>query len=205
MVHTIRWMVQTRDEASGGFSATRVMSVFLLGGVVGGASIGGLVVVMSLVLRSVIPVETFIFLASGVCLLAFVTNYREWRRPRYGLSHQVPPAWRSIFHPLLASFLYAFVLGGNLWTRINSHSFGALFLIGLAAGLYSPLLAVGYFSLVGLLRTSTAIAALYLRSRGSEIETVSGVFATGWEKTKSLESLLLLAAAVGLLATAFAF
>jgi hypothetical protein len=77
----------------------------------------------------------------------------------WSIRHQVPEAWRNIFAPSIASFLYAGALGLTFFTRISSFAVYPLVILILGIG-ERPWAIICLFALAGLIRAATALLVL---------------------------------------------
>jgi hypothetical protein len=164
MIETIRWMVQREPHGTQYHVGVRAMSFFLLGGLAGGAVAGVLLALGAYALYMVIGSHLIGFaLASAIAALAFAGRQLEWWTiPKFSLRHQVPEAWRNIFAPSAASFLYAGALGLTFFTRISSFAVYPLVILMLGIG-ERPWAIICLFAVAGLVRAGTALLVLIRR------------------------------------------
>ena len=164
MLYTISWMVRRERPAAYAAVERDVIASFLAGGLVGGSVAGALVAVLA---RGIfIAIGTHQSIVGAVCaLLAFSyagAAARIWHLPVPQLKSQVPAAWRNIFSPKVASFLYSAGLGMFFFTRLGSAV--ALPLTAYALGLgYKPVAIVLIFAAAGLIRAATAMVLPFAR------------------------------------------
>ena len=176
MLHTISWMVTREPEEARDRARARILTWFLIGGVAGGALMGAMIAVVAGELFTVIGSRTMIFVAvAAVVAFAYAGRAANlWHLPKPQLPHQVPEAWRNIFGPSFASFIYAGGLGMIYFTRLGSLAAYPLALLLLGAG-RTPLAIIEMMAAVGLARASTA---LVLPARG--LDRMSGDAVPTW-------------------------
>ena len=176
MLHTISWMVTREPEEARDRARARILTWFLIGGVAGGALMGGMIAVCAGELFTVIGSQTTIFTAiAAVVASAYAGRAANlWHLPKPQLPHQVPEAWRNIFGLRFASFIYAGGLGMIYLTRLGSLAAYPLALLLLGAG-RTPLAIIEMMAAVGLVRASTS---LVLPVRG--LDRMSGDAVPTW-------------------------
>jgi hypothetical protein len=169
MLQTISWMVKRETPASRTRTERDVLASFLAGGLVGGAVTGSLVALLA---RGIFNLggrhETFFALTGGLLAFAYAgASARVWRLPMPQLKSQVPLAWRDIFRPRFASFLYSAGLGMFYFTRLGSAV--ALPMTVYALGLGDrPIAVVLAFGAAGLIRASTSLIVPLARLKDDE-------------------------------------
>jgi hypothetical protein len=158
MIHTIRWMVMREPEADQYRIGAQILFLFLLGGLTGGAVAGGMVAFVGYLLFLLVGSHLVGFaLASSLVGVAYIGQQLGWwRLPRLSLSHQVPEAWRNIFAPKTASFLYSGALGLTFFTRISSYALYPFLVLLLGLGRW-PWAAILLFVIAGFTRSATAL------------------------------------------------
>ena len=156
MLYTISWMVTSNSESSP--SDFALLFTFLIGGAAGGLLLGLAVAAAARFLFLLIGSEAWSFAlgASAVSLLALGSAVGMYRIRIPQLSHQVPEAWRSIFSPYVAGFIYSGALGAQVFTRLNSAVLYPLVIVALGLGQW-PTVIIGTFALAGILRSSTSL------------------------------------------------
>lgn len=181
MLHTISWMVTREPEESRDRVRARILTWFLIGGVAGGALMGAIIAVAAGELSTVIGSRMTIFAAiAAVVASAYAGRAANlWHLPKPQLRHQVPEAWRNVFGPRFASFIYAGGLGMIYLTRLGSLAAYPLALLLLGAG-RTPLAIIEMMAAVGLVRASTA---LVLPVRG--LDRMSGDAVPTWLQNHS--------------------
>ena len=99
-----------------------------------------------------------LFMATAVILsLAYLGRpLRLWRVPKPQIAQQVPPSWREVWPPRMASFLYAGALGLTFFTRISSVAVFPMTMLALGLGRW-PLALIALFAITGLIRAATAL------------------------------------------------
>jgi len=148
-----------------------VLTFFLVGGVAGGAVMGALIAFPARELFDIGGFRPVAFVTAAAVLAAVYAGRAAnlWYIPKPRFRHQVPEAWRNIFAPRVASFLYAGGLGMIYFTRLESLAAYplAVLLIGMGR---TPLAIIEIMAAVGLARASTVLAVpfLHLDREGSE-------------------------------------
>jgi len=141
----------------------RILTGFLVGGLVGGAAMGGLIAVVARLIFYVVGAHPAA-VAIAAAVVAAVYGGRAagfWRVPKPQSPHQVPPAWRDIFSPVVASVVYAAGLGAIYFTRIGSVAVYPLAILLLGMG-RAPIAIIEIMAVVGLVRAATALVGPYL-------------------------------------------
>jgi hypothetical protein len=204
MVETIRWMVQRESQDTQYHVGIRAMSLFLLGGLTGGAVAGVLLALGAYALFIAIGSHLVGFaLASATAALAFAGRQLEWWTiPNVGLRHQVPEAWRNIFAPSTASFLYAGALGLTFFTRISSFAVYPLVILLLGIGQKAWVI-ICLFAMTGLVRAATALLVLIRRWAYSPTARVLDEIVGISSVTNKYSAVVAIATTLGLLAWAF--
>lgn len=158
MVHTIRWMVMREPPTEHDRMGAQILPLFLLGGFVGGASAGGLVAFAAYLISLLLGRHLAAFaIASSLVGMVYVAKHLGWiRLPRLSLNHQVPEAWRNIFPPSTASFLYSAALGLTFFTRISSSAMYPFVILLLGFSRW-PWAIVLLFAITGFTRSATAL------------------------------------------------
>ena len=205
MLHTISWMVTLAPEPARPRACTRVLRWFICGGIAGGAVMGAVIALAARELAHVVGSLPAISVA-GAALLAVIYAGHEaniWHVPRPQFGHQVPEAWRKIFSPGTASFLYGFGLGTIYLTRLGSLVAYPLVFLLLGMG-RTPGAIIAVMAAVGLLRTSAAFLIPFLRLEDANSQAVLALMRkySGPAKRGELLTLLLVPVflAAGLLA-----
>ncbi len=157
MLSTISWMVN-RDADQSESAHFSIVGMFLLGGLFGGGAAGALLALAArgvfFILGSAPPLFA---LASVVLGLVFLGDSLDlFTLPRPQFHHQVPEAWRNIFAPPVASFVYASSLGAFFFTRINSLVVYPLVALLLGMGKW-PVAIVCCMAVGGMTRAATAL------------------------------------------------
>ena len=158
MLHSISWMV-TRDPQA---HSERLISVllgwFLAGGLAGGALTGAVIAFPAWALYQAAGSHVGIFLLVAAALAGVYLGKAAnlWPAPKLQFRHQVPEAWRNLFSPKAAAFLYAGGLGSIFFTRLASFTAYpfAVLLIGIGA---RPAALIGLMAVAGLTRAGTAL------------------------------------------------
>ena len=173
MLHTISWMVTLAPEPARPRACARVLTWFISGGIAGGAAIGAVIALAARELAHVTGSVPAISVAGAALLAAVYAGHEAnvWHVPRPQFGHQVPEAWRKIFSPSVASFIYGFGLGTIYLTRLGSLvAYPFVFLL-LGMG-RTPGAIIAIMAAVGLVRTSTSFLIPFLRLEGANSEAV---------------------------------
>jgi hypothetical protein len=194
MLHTISWMVTLAPEPARPRACARVLTWFISGGIAGGAVMGAVIALAARELAHVIGSLSAIS-AAGAALLAAIYAGHEanaWHLPKPQFGHQVPEAWRKIFSPGAASFIYGFSLGTIYLTRLGSPVAYPLVFLLLGMG-RTPGAIIAIMATVGLVRTSTAFLIPFLRLEDANSKAVLALMRkyTGTAKHGDLLTLLL--------------
>jgi hypothetical protein len=204
MLHTISWMVTLAPEPARPRACAAVLRWFICGGIAGGAVMGAVIALAARELAHVIGSLPAISVA-GAALLAVIYAGHEanvWHVPRPQFGHQVPEAWRKIFSPGTASFLYGFGLGTIYLTRLGSLAAYPLVFLLLGMG-RTPGAIIAVMAAVGLVRASAAFLIPFLCLEKANSEAVLALMRkySGPAKRGELLALLLVPAflAAGLL------
>jgi hypothetical protein len=173
MLHTISWMVTLAPEPARPRVCARVLKWFISGGIAGGAVMGAAIALAARELVDVAGPLPTISVAGAAVLAAIYAGHEAnvWHVPRPQFGHQVPEAWRKIFSPSVASFIYGFGLGTIYLTRLGSLVAYPLVLLLLGMG-RTPGAIVAIMAAVGLVRTSTAFLIPFLRLESANSEAV---------------------------------
>jgi hypothetical protein len=170
MLHTISLMViRIHSPRERERLWPRILTGFLVGGLAGGAVMGALIAVVARFLFYLVGAHpAFVAGASAAVAAAYAGRAASvWRFPKPQSPHQVPPAWRDIFGPIVASVVYAAGLGAIYFTRIGSLAAYplAILLLGMGA---APIAIIEIMAVVGLVRAATALVGPFLHlDRGS--------------------------------------
>ena len=158
MIHTIRWMVSREPSSQQKRVAERILPLFLLGGLVGGAVAGVVTAFFARILLGAAGGHLLFFaLASSVVAVAYMGRVVGlWNIPKISFKHQVPEAWRNMFRPQTASLIYSTALGFTFPTRISSYAVYPLVVLLLGLGQW-PWIVVSIFAVMGLTRAATAL------------------------------------------------
>jgi MFS family permease len=158
MTQTISWMVQRETPANREMMSRRILTWFVIGGLIGGSVAGVLVVGLAriVVLASGNQVKVFALAALIVAVAYLGYTLRLWRMPKPQLRQQVPPSWRDVWSPRIASFFYSATLGFGFVTRISSLALFPLIVLTLGLGRW-PLTIIALFGIVGLVRAAMAL------------------------------------------------
>jgi hypothetical protein len=114
------------------------------------------------------PHQAFFGLMSGLLALAYAgATARVWRLPLPQLKSQVPAAWRDIFRPRFASFVYSAGLGMIFFTRLGSAVALPLTVYCLGLGDH-PAAIVLAFASAGLVRSLTGLTVPLAHLREDE-------------------------------------
>jgi hypothetical protein len=164
MLHTISWMVTLVPEPARPRACARVLRWFISGGIAGGAVMGAVIALAAWELAHVIGSLPAISVAGAALLAAIYAGHEAnvWHAPKPQFGHQVPEAWRKIFSPVAASFIYGFSLGTIYLTRLGSPVAYPLAFLLLGMG-RPPGTIIAIMATVGLVRTSTAFLVPLLR------------------------------------------
>ena len=194
MLHTISWMVTLAPEPARPRACARVLKWFISGGIAGGAVMGAVIALAARELAHVIGSLPAIS-AAGAALLAAIyagDQVNVWHVPKPQFGHQVPEAWRKIFRPSAASFIYGFGLGTIYLTRLGSPVAYPLAFLLLGMG-RTPGAIIAIMATVGLVRASTAFLIPFLRLENANSEAVLALMRkyTGPAKHGDLLTLLL--------------
>jgi len=165
----------TRDpQANSERMMSAILGWFIAGGLVGGALIGAVIAFPAWALFHAVGPHISIFLMATAAVagvyLGTATNL--WRAPKPQLRHQVPLAWRELFKPKVAAFLYAGGLGTIFSTRLASltaYPF-AVMLIGIGS---QPAALISLTAVVGLTRAGTAIIIPMVGVHRTTVDAVS--------------------------------
>jgi MFS family permease len=196
MIQTISWMVQREELSSRARISRVILRWFLIGGLLGGAAAGLLVAGPARVIYTLVGNQLRLFVAAAVVLaIAYVGRpLKLWRVPKPQFAQQVPPSWRDVWPPRMASFLYAGVLGLGFFTRISSVALFPLGVLALGLGKW-PLAIVTLFAITGLMRAATALIVPlfgWVEVSGSTIVNALGLRA---ELADRVEAIVLVAGA----------
>jgi hypothetical protein len=158
MIHTIRWMVSREPSSQQKRVAERILPLFLLGGLVGGAVAGVVTAFFARILLGAAGGHLLFFaLASSIVAVAYMGRVVGlWNIPKISFKHQVPEAWRNMFRPQTASLIYSTALGFTFPTRISSYAVYPLVVLLLGLGQW-PWIVVSIFAVMGLTRAATAL------------------------------------------------
>jgi hypothetical protein len=194
MLHTISWMVTLAPEPARPRVCARVLKWFISGGIAGGAVMGAVIALAARELAHVTGSLPAISVAGAALLAAIYAGHEAniWHVPRPQFGHQVPEAWRKIFRPGVASFLYGFGLGTIYLTRLGSpveYPLGFL-LLGMGR---TPGAIIAVMAAVGLVRASAAFLVPFLRLEDANSEAVLALMRkySGPAKRADLLTLLL--------------
>src|SRR5713101_3821704 len=110
MLYTISWMV-TRDGQVENGPWSGILSWFLAGGLTGGMLMGAIIAFPARELYYIGGPHPAAFVVAAAVLSALYALRAAdiWPVPKPQSPHQVPEAWRNIFRPRVASFIYAAV------------------------------------------------------------------------------------------------
>jgi hypothetical protein len=173
MLHTISWMVTLAPEPARPRVCASVLGWFISGGIAGGAVMGAVIALAARELAHVIGSLPAISGAGAAALAAVYAGHEAnvWQVPRPQFGHQVPEAWRKIFKPSVASFIYGFGLGTIYLTRLGSAVAYPLLFLLLGMG-RTPGAIIAIMAAVGLVRASTAFLIPFLRLEYANSEAV---------------------------------
>lgn len=172
-MHTISWMVTLAPEPARPRACARVLKWFITGGIAGGAMMGAVIAVAARELVHVIGSLPAISVVGAALLAAVYAGYEAnvWHVPRPQFGHQVPEAWRKIFRPSVASFIYGFGLGTIYLTRLGSPVAYPLVILLIGMG-RTPGAIMAIMATVGLVRASTAFLIPFLHLEDANSEAV---------------------------------
>ena len=159
MLYTISWMVRREPAARQSATEREILVAFLLGGLVGGAVAGAMIAALARGIYDLVGRPVLLSASAGAVLAAAFagSNIGLWSLSTPQLRSQVPAAWREIFRPRLASFLYSAGLGLFLFTRLGSAVALPLTVCALGLG-YQPFAVILTFTSAGLVRAITGLA-----------------------------------------------
>jgi hypothetical protein len=187
-------MVTLAPEPARPRVCARVLTWFIGGGVAGGAVMGAVIALAARELVHVIGSLPVISVAGAALLAAIYAGHEAnvWHVPRPQFGHQVPEAWRKIFRPSVASFIYGFGLGTIYLTRLGSPVAYPLAFLLLGMG-RTPGAIIAIMAAAGLVRASTAFLIPFLRLEDANSEAVLALMRkyTGPAKRGDLLTLLL--------------
>jgi hypothetical protein len=193
MLHTISWMVTLAPEPARPRVCARVLKWFISGGIAGGAVMGAVIALAARELAHVTGSLPAISVAGAALLAAIYAGHEAniWHVPRPQFGHQVPEAWRKIFSPNVASFIYGFGLGTIYLTRLGSLVAYPLAILLLGMG-STPGAIIAIMATIGLVRASTAFLIPFLRLEHANSEAVLALMRkyTGPAKRGDLLTLL---------------
>jgi hypothetical protein len=207
MLQTVSWMVTREEPASQAKMSGVILRWFLAGGFAGGVVAGLLVAGPARVIYLTLGNRPRLFATAAVVFaIGYLGNVLKlWRLPKPQIAQQVPPSWRDVWPPRLASFLYAGTLGLTFFTRVSSLALFPLVVLALGFG-SSPLAIVALFATTGLLRAGTALIVPMLgwADLWSGRRIVAAMEAA-WRTVERFEAAVLTAAASLLLVAAIAW
>src|SRR5215471_16846751 len=99
MLHTVSWMVAREPTARRDQLHVEILASFLVGGIVGGALMGALIVVPAWGLYHLVGSRpgVFVAMAASVAAAYALRAANLWNIPKPQVPSQVPEAWRNIF------------------------------------------------------------------------------------------------------------
>lgn len=174
MIYSISWMVKRDTQPTGRRAWYAIMFSFLAGGLVGGAVMGALLAFPAYELSRLGGRWTIDVALGAAALVASAYAGRAaglWRLRTPQSKHQVPEAWRNIFAPRVASFIYAGGLGMIYPTRLGSSTAYPLAFLLVAMG-RTPIAIVETMATIGLIR---AASVLLVPALGFHITKASAV------------------------------
>src|SRR5712692_5163911 len=153
MLFSICWMVTRDPQADGERMISVLLGWFLAGGLVGGALMGAVVAIPAWALSRAFGahISAFVVATAVVAVVYLGKAANLWPAPKPQFRHQVPEAWRNLFIPSIAAFIYSAGLGALFFTRLASlavYPF-AIMLIGIGG---NPIGVIALLAATGLVR-----------------------------------------------------
>ncbi len=136
----------------------RLVGSHLIGGLLGGLSMGALVGFVGMILHLMViwPPELSAGLLSVVLLLVAARDASLLPLPRIGLVRQTPGAWKCSFGPAFGILAWGFDLGCGLTTRLTTYALLVLPIFAVLSG--DMAMVIVAFGVFGAARAATVIA-----------------------------------------------